>query len=513
MNTERNPSIEQRTARIMVVVLAAALLVWLSYQLRIVIIDALLAVIIAAAIAPVAERGEQHKIPRALTVLLVYVGVALFYTGVGFALAKPLREQADLFKQHIPQYRQQVGDAYETVRDRTDDFANKFLGIDMFDNAPSPLSAPALATPSTTQPHNADSGDVDAPAATSPTRTTVIKSETITTKTPAGKPADKPRKVEPGQIQDVATKIARETLAITAGLFGALLNAVLVLFLAGYFVVAAREIWSALLQWVPPPNRPRAEGLIAPLGYRMGGYVRGQLLVSTAVAAVFGVGFTVINLQYSFVLAILAGLFNLVPFVGSMIVTLLAILIAANTGGPVLVGLTIGVFAIEQFLESNFIVPHLLGKQVDLHPLLVLIAILVGGTLAGALGAIVAVPVASALLFLGQEFYVKPINDIPTDVVETATIIEASTLTEDITIEDVSPAAGSEDWTAGGSLASAISGGTTEEITRAAIFQVIVMQAMGNTPWRQTMKGPMSAHNITAEEIEAEVRRRKTASS
>ncbi len=370
--------IEAKAIRVTLVVLTAALAVWLSYQLRIVIIDVLLSVIIAAAIAPVADKAETKKIPRAATVAAVYIVVTLFYAGVGLALSKPLREQADLFKQHLPQYHQQVNDVYEQIKERSDEWANQYAGVDLFeDEAP---QADASTHAPSTAPHE---------------------------------PQPKPRKLEPGKLQDVATRVARETLSITAGLFGALLNAVLVLFLAAYFVVEAKVIWHALLQWVPPDKRERARGLIDPLGYRMGGYVRGQVLVSTAVAAVFGVGFTVINLQYSFVLAIMAGLFNLIPFVGSMLITVLAVLIAANTGGPILIALTLVVFACEQFLESNFIVPHLLGKQVDMHPLLVLLAILVGGTLAGALGAIVAVPVTSALLYLAQEFYVKPINETP----------------------------------------------------------------------------------------------------
>ncbi len=372
MNKNSDLPIEAKAIRVTLVVLTAALIVWLSYQLRIVIIDVLLAVIIAAAIAPVADKAEIEKIPRTATVAAVYIVVTLFYAGVGLALSKPLREQADLFKQHLPRYHQQVNDVYEQLKERSDEWANQYAGVDLFeDEAPQP--AASMQAPPEPQP--------------------------------------KPRKLEPGKLQDVATRIARETLSITAGLFGALLNAVLVLFLAAYFVVEAKVIWNALLQWVPPDKRERARGLIDPLGYRMGGYVRGQVLVSTAVAAVFAVGFTVINLQYSFVLAIMAGLFNLIPFVGSMLITVLAVLIAANTGGPILIALTLVVFACEQFLESNFIVPHLLGKQVDMHPLLVLLAILVGGTLAGALGAIVAVPVTSALLYLAQEFYVKPINE------------------------------------------------------------------------------------------------------
>lgn len=210
-------------------------------------------------------------------------------------------------------------------------------------------------------------------------------------------------------LRTPALKIAGKTLDLTTDLMSFAVNTILVLFLASYFVVEAKNIWKHLLLWVPPDKRERAGSLISPLAARMGGYVRGQILVSSAVAFIFASGLTIIGVKYGLLLGLLAGLLNLMPFVGSIIATTFALFIAANQS-LLLCGLTALLFFAEQIIESNFIVPHLLGKQVDMHPLIVLLAILSGATLCGAPGALAAVPTTAALLFLAQEFYFKPLN-------------------------------------------------------------------------------------------------------
>ncbi len=102
---------------------------------------------------------------------------------------------------------------------------------------------------------------------------------------------------------------------------------------------------------------------------------------------------------------------NLVPFIGSLLACVFAVVVAANQN-IWLAGAVLCLFACEQWCESNFIVPYLLGRNVELHPLIVFLAILIGATLMGVPGALVAVPLASAIQFLAQEFYLKPLNAV-----------------------------------------------------------------------------------------------------
>lgn len=319
-----------------------AFICWLIFELRIMVVCLLMAITLASAIAPVAEWLEKKKIPRAVTVISIFILTGLIYSAVAYLLFPPMKEQALALYESIPKYIQGLTAKFP--------FLSEYVGSD---------------------------GDH--------------------------------MKIDPERLKQFAPNVAKHTLSLTAGLMGALANALLVLFLTSYFVVEANDIWQKLLLWVPRPNRERIGGLIRPLGARMGGYVRGQMLVSIAVALFLGTGLTLLKVEYSLVLGALAGLFNLVPFVGSAIAMVLSLVVAFNQSELLAVFVFL-LFALEQWLESNFIVPQLLGKQVELHPLLVLFSILIGATLLGLPGALIAVPCASALQFLAQEFYLKPLN-------------------------------------------------------------------------------------------------------
>lgn len=319
-----------------------ALICWLIFELRIMVVCLLMAITLASAIAPVAEWAETRKVPRIATVIAIFIATGLIYSLVAYLLFPPMKEQALALYEHLPRYIQGLTTKFPVL--------TEYVGSD---------------------------GDH--------------------------------MKIDPERLKEFAPNVARHTLSLTAGLMGALANAILVLFLTCYFVVEAKDMWQKLLLWVPQTNRERVGSLIRPLGGRMGGYVRGQLLVSIVVALFLGTGLTILKVEYSLVLGALAGLFNLVPFVGSAIAMVLSLVVAFNQSEMLAVFVFL-LFALEQWLESNFIVPQLLGKQVELHPLLVLFAILIGATLLGLPGALIAVPCASALQFIAQEFYLKPLN-------------------------------------------------------------------------------------------------------
>ncbi len=210
-------------------------------------------------------------------------------------------------------------------------------------------------------------------------------------------------------VEDMRTlvlKLLRQTLDMSAGVFGLILNSILILFLAAYFVVEADKIWATILKWLPQKAAIRIAPLIVPLTIRMGGYVRGQLLAMLAVGLFLAVGFTILGVKYALLLAVLGGILNLVPYIGSITATVCAVIVAFNQT-PLLAGAVLLFYSFEQWSESSFIIPILLGKQVALHPLIILFAILCGATVMGIPGVLISVPVTSAAIFLAEEFYVK----------------------------------------------------------------------------------------------------------
>ncbi len=209
-----------------------------------------------------------------------------------------------------------------------------------------------------------------------------------------------------GDLKTLSLKLLRQTLDMSAGAVGLVLNVILILFLAGCFVIEADQIWTATLKWLPENTRVKFTSLIAPLTVRMGGYVRGQLLVALAVGTFLVIGFTVLGLKYALLLGVLGGILNLVPYVGGLAATVCAVVVAFNQAPALAIGVLI-FYGLEQWVESSFLVPNLLGKNVALHPLIVLFSILFGAALMGIPGALISVPITSAAMFLAEEFYLK----------------------------------------------------------------------------------------------------------
>lgn len=203
--------------------------------------------------------------------------------------------------------------------------------------------------------------------------------------------------------------LASSALKATKNVMTFLVNSFFVLFLTAYFVVEAPHLTQSILSWLPKDKRERVKTLLPGIEIRLGGYVRGQLLVSLAVGTIIGLGLAIVGIPGAMVLGVMAGFLNLVPFVGSLATAIIAIAIGFLQS-PETGGLVILVFVIEQWLESNFIVPHLLGKQVDMHPLVVLFSVLIGSTLMGLSGALIAVPLATVALYLGEELYQKKLD-------------------------------------------------------------------------------------------------------
>ena len=132
-----------------------------------------------------------------------------------------------------------------------------------------------------------------------------------------------------------------------------------------------------------------------------GQWVRGQLLLGLAVGVATFVGLIVLSRffpvfgQYAVLLSVIAGLFELVPIIGPIISAVPAVLLGA-TESPAAILAAIGLYFIVQQTENNFLVPKIQGNAVQLHPAVVVFAIIVGGSLAGLLGAILALPVTAA---------------------------------------------------------------------------------------------------------------------
>ncbi len=191
-----------------------------------------------------------------------------------------------------------------------------------------------------------------------------------------------------------------------AGLLGGLFQLFLALIIAAYLMIDFERVGATALLVFPKPYQPFVRELAQKLDRAVGGYLRGQLLVAFLAGLTLGIGYALAGVPMAPALGLIGGLFNLVPYLGGLVSLLLAVLVAATKSWTT-VGLAVLVFVIENQLEANVYSPMILSKTTELHPLTVILAILVGGSLYGLWGALVAVPTAAFLKLLFYDYYVK----------------------------------------------------------------------------------------------------------
>jgi len=155
---------------------------------------------------------------------------------------------------------------------------------------------------------------------------------------------------------------------------------------------------------LPREHALTIRGLAREIDVVLAGFVRGQLSVCLILGAFYAFALMAIGLQFGFLVGLVAGLISFVPYVGSIVGLVLSIGIALFQfwDEKIWIVVTLGIFLFGQFVEGNILAPNLVGKSVGLHPVWLILALSVFGTLFGFTGLLVAVPVAAALGVIGR---------------------------------------------------------------------------------------------------------------
>ncbi len=183
---------------------------------------------------------------------------------------------------------------------------------------------------------------------------------------------------------------------LTGTVFGLVLGAVSVFFLALFASLELPRITRGGLSLLPPERAELVETRIDDVNRVVARYVGSNLAISVIAAIVHLVALELLGVPFAFVLALLVGLFDLVPLVGATIAGLLVVGVGFTQG--VEVGLaTLALVVVYQQIENHVIQPVIMGKGVEISPLAVIFSILVGSALLGVLGALLAIPAAASL--------------------------------------------------------------------------------------------------------------------
>lgn len=190
----------------------------------------------------------------------------------------------------------------------------------------------------------------------------------------------------------------------TLGAFNSIFGFITVLVVSFYLVVAERKGIKELVRpLVPVSRREQIIHLIEKVQRKMGLWVLGQLILSFSIFLLTYIGLSLLGVQYALVLALLAGLLEIIPYIGPIISAVPAFFFALLQS-PALALAVIVLYIIVQKSESYVLVPKVMEKTVGVAPLLVILALLIGFKLGGILGLLLAVPLASAISVVVEEF-------------------------------------------------------------------------------------------------------------
>lgn len=180
------------------------------------------------------------------------------------------------------------------------------------------------------------------------------------------------------------------------------LDLLLVPFFVFYILVDFRRWRDAVEDWIPPRFRRPFSRLFDESGRILESYVRGQLLIGMIMAVCYAVGFWFLGVPAWAGIAMIAGLLNAIPYIGTAIGIVLACGFTLADGGRFWdIAAILGVFAAVQTLEGYYLTPRILGGRLNLHPMAVFLGLLIGGKLFGFLGFILAIPAIA----IGKVFF------------------------------------------------------------------------------------------------------------
>ncbi|PIP86277.1 hypothetical protein COV42_01450 [Candidatus Campbellbacteria bacterium CG11_big_fil_rev_8_21_14_0_20_44_21] len=319
------------------------------YIFRDLVLVILAAIVIASAIEPAVNWLKRRKVPRLLSVILIYLLLAVIFVALFYSFIPPLFREVSNFVNNLPTFVNSI-DFWSPV-------SGKDLGIlnPAVQNISDNLSLQDLIN----------------------------------------------------QFQKIIGNVTEGFWKTVSVIFGGALSFVLIIVLSFYLAVQKNGIDNFLRVIAPAGHQNYIIDLWRRSQKKIGFWMQGQLVLALIIGILSYLGLAVLNIKYAFLLAVLAGLFELIPLFGPILSAIPAIILGFAQGGATLGLVVMGLYVIIQQFENHLIFPLVVKKVTGLPAIFVILSLIVGGRLAGFLGIILSVPIATVIM----EF----ISDIETE--------------------------------------------------------------------------------------------------
>lgn len=193
------------------------------------------------------------------------------------------------------------------------------------------------------------------------------------------------------RAQETGTDVASKSGSILATIFGTVSTIFFVLFVTLYFLLGGKQLADGVIAVFPKTRQRMVRKLMTDYDRIISSFVRGHLLLSVIIGTVVSLFATIIGLPYAVLIGVFAGITSLVPVIGALLGVAAPILVAAFVH-PILIPFIMLFYFILNEISDKLLYPRIVGKALELHPLLVLFAVLIGVKLAGIAGALLATP-------------------------------------------------------------------------------------------------------------------------
>jgi predicted PurR-regulated permease PerM len=207
-----------------------------------------------------------------------------------------------------------------------------------------------------------------------------------------------------GTLQNAFSSSSTGVLQLVATFFGGIFSLALVVVLSFYFALQETGVEDFLRLVAPAHYEDYAADLWKRAQKKIGLWMQGQILLSVIVGILIYLGLLIMAIPFALLLAVFTALAEIIPIFGSLMAGLAAAVVAYSSGGIPLALIVIGLYVVVNQFETNLIYPLIVKKVVGLPPLLVIVALIAGGTLAGFLGILLSVPVAAVALEFLSDF-------------------------------------------------------------------------------------------------------------
>lgn len=322
-------------------VLIVIFLVWILYLIREVVAILLFAFILVSILEPAVEWLRAKKVPKTLSVVLVYLVLLAIFALILALIIPPISNQIDQISTNFPVYWQKFNLEFRNISQ----FLNQYGAGQEIENAFKNLK---YNIPQTTS----------------------------------------------GVFSQVGNFLA--------GLFS-----IFIVLVITFYVLAEENATKRIFRsMLPSQYLPYVYQIFNRIQDKLGLWLRGQIILSFIVGLMVYLGLLFLGVKYALILGIIAGLLEFIPYLGPTFSGVLGVLLTFFQS-PINALLVLILYIVIQVLENNILVPNIMRRAVGLNPVISIVALLIGGSLGGVIGAILAIPVATALSVFAQDFFDK----------------------------------------------------------------------------------------------------------